>query len=74
MPPSPDSSVDCHDGDPTAQARPFIGILFECCGHYVRVYRRPSERQYVARCPGCLRVVRVAVGPEGTSARIFRAR
>ena len=74
MPAPPDSSFDRREGDPPAQARPFIGVLFECCGRYVRFCRRSGERQYLARCPGCLRVVRVAVGPEGTSARIFRAR
>ena len=53
--------------------RLYIGILFECCGVYVRVYRRPEQKFYYGRCPKCLRGVRVRVGPSGTSARLFRA-
>lgn len=53
--------------------RPFIGILFECCGAYVRTYRHPEQDSYRTRCPRCLREVRVRVAPGGTSARQFRA-
>jgi hypothetical protein len=54
--------------------RPFLGILFECCGVYARVYRQPDQRHYAGRCPRCLRAVRVRVGPDGSSSRMFRAR
>jgi hypothetical protein len=53
--------------------RPYIGVLFECCGVYVRVYRRPDQMVYLARCPRCLRLARVRVGQDGTDARFFRA-
>lgn len=72
-----DRLVDFYDNGNArgqSEARPYICIFFECCGQYVRVYRRRSEREYVGRCPGCLRVVRVAVGPHGTKERIFTAR
>ncbi len=61
------------DANDTA-ARPFIGIYFECCGVYTRIYRRPDQREYRGRCPRCLRPVELRVGPEGTSARMFVAR
>lgn len=54
--------------------RPYIGVLFECCGVYQRVYRKPEAREYRGRCPRCLRVVTVRVGPGGSSQRIFTAR
>lgn len=54
--------------------RPYIGVYFECCGVYTRIYRQPRKRLYRGRCPRCLRMVRVRVGPEGTDTRIFRAR
>lgn len=57
-----------------AQGRPFIGVHFECCGVYARIYRRPEQAFYVGRCPRCLRELRVRVGPNGTSTRIFSAR
>jgi len=50
-----------------------VGIFFECCRVYVRVYRRPEQKQYLARCPRCLRVARLRVSPDGTDARFFHA-
>lgn len=55
-------------------SRHFIGIHFECCNVYTRVYRREDQREYVGRCPNCLRIVRLRVGPGGTNARMFHAR
>jgi len=54
--------------------RPWIGIYFECCGVYARVFRRREDQQYEGRCPRCGLSVGVAVGPDGVSARLFRAR
>ena len=58
---------------PTAR-RPWIGVRFECCDVYARVYRNEEATAYIGRCPRCLREVRVRVGPGGTPARLFRAR
>ena len=54
--------------------RPFLGILFECCRVYVRVYKNAAGDAYVGACPRCLARLRVAVGTGGTSRRLFRAR
>ena len=54
--------------------RPYIGVHFECCDVYTRVYRQPVKMEYHCRCPRCMRMVRVRVGPEGTNARFFCAR
>jgi hypothetical protein len=70
------SGLDCFDNlDPaTSNARrPYIGVLFECCGVYARVYRQPDQPWYAGRCPRCLRTMRVRVGQDGTNARLFRA-
>lgn len=53
--------------------RPYIGMLFECCGVYTRIYRRPGQMVYVGRCPKCMRPVRVRVRRDGINARLFRA-
>ncbi len=58
---------------PAVTPRSYIGILFDCCGVYVRVYRRPDQNSYTGRCPNCLRQVKVRVGPDGTDTRMFRA-
>jgi len=54
--------------------RPWIGILFECCGVYARVYRDPAVMRYEGRCPRCGARLSVSVGPEGVPGRVFKAR
>lgn len=54
-------------------ARPWIGVLFECCGAYLRIYRDPAIDRYEGKCPECGRQVRVKVGPGGVKSRVFRA-
>jgi hypothetical protein len=69
--------VDRYDepADESADApRPYIGVYFECCGVYARIYRQHDKMVYLGRCPRCLRQVRVRVGPGGTNARLFHAR
>ncbi len=63
-------------GDDSGAARgwPYISILFECCQVYARIYRRPDDDRYRGRCPKCLRPLELRVGPDGTPARMFRAR
>ena len=52
----------------------FLGILFECCHVYARIYRDAAGTAYEGVCPRCRRRVRVAVGPGGTERRMFIAR
>jgi hypothetical protein len=53
--------------------RPWVGIKFDCCGVYTRVYRNRDDTAYTGHCPKCLRKIRLAVGPGGTDARFFAA-
>jgi hypothetical protein len=68
-----DGPAGVTDGSPP-KGRPWVGILFECCGVYARVYRNASATAYEGLCPRCRRAVTLRIGPEGTSARFFSAK
>jgi len=57
----------------------FLGIYFNCCHIYGRLYANKDSTAYVGRCPKCLRPMRVPIGQEAengqqiTDRRFFRA-
>ncbi len=47
-------------------------VWFVCCNVYQRVARRLEVKHYVARCPRCLRAMRIRVDPKaGVGKRAF---
>lgn len=62
------------DTPQSQRSRPYLGIMFECCSVYARVYRRPDQKAYIARCPRCLRAAKIRVGPEGKDQHFLVAR
>ncbi len=54
--------------------RKFLGVLFECCGAYARIYKNKAGDVYEGRCPRCGRRVRVRIDPQGVRERFFVAR
>ena len=62
------------DSSEQQQKRKFLGIWFECCHVYGRLYKNRQGTHYVGRCPKCLRSVQVRIGGEGegTNRRFFR--
>ena len=57
-----------------AKEKKFIGILFECCNIYRRIYINKEKNGYEGACPKCNSEVKVAIGPAGTDVRFFSAR
>jgi hypothetical protein len=68
--PRPPDRIDCNS---TSRGRPWVGIRFDCCNVYTRVYRNADGTAYLGRCPRCLKKVRLNVGAGGTDARFFVA-
>lgn len=58
-------------GEAQGQGRPYLRIFFRCANQYVRVYRRPEDPEYIARCPTCGQTKRFKVGRSGTGQRYF---
>ena len=55
------------------EQRKYLGIKFDCCGTYARIYQNKEGTAYVGRCPKCLRQIRINIGEGGTTNRFFRA-
>lgn len=55
------------------QVKNYLGIMFNCCGVYARIYKNKDGTAYVGRCPKCLKTVKIAIGKGGTDQRFFHA-
>lgn len=58
----------------TEEKKKFLGILFDCCNVYRRIYINKEKNAYEGRCPLCHREVHVLIGSDGSSSRFFNAR
>ena len=52
----------------------FLGIMFECCNIYRRLYINKEGNAYEGYCPKCYAEVKVRIGNDGSDTRFFRAR
>jgi hypothetical protein len=61
--------------DNSTTERKFIGVWFECCHTYGRLYKNKEGTLYRGRCPKCLRSIKVPINAESeraTNRRFFR--
>ena len=66
-------SVTNTPGSADAGKRKFIGVKFNCCGVYVRIYVNKAGTAYEGRCPKCFKSVKFKIGSGGTDNRFFEA-
>lgn len=61
------------DGKPSRPEQPYLGVHFDCCGVYTRIYKNKEGTKYVGWCPRCMRKLEVRCGEGGSDQRMFRA-
>ncbi len=71
--PDLDPRPDETPAGPPARGRRWLGIHFECCHVYSRVYKNAAGTAYEGRCPRCYARLVIPVGPGGSTARFFSA-
>ena len=51
---------------PERKKRDFIGVQFDCCKTYTRVYLKDGGRSQIAHCPKCGKPFTIRFSPSGT--------
>lgn len=71
--PPPTPPPQSTDEPSPANPRPFLGVLFKCCGIYAKIYKTTDGQAYAGHCPKCAKPARVKIGTGGTKGRFFIA-
>ncbi|MCP4640417.1 MAG: hypothetical protein GY851_08295 [bacterium] len=53
--------------------RPYIGMLFQCCHVYTRIYLSRDGTQFAGNCPKCGTRAVVKAGTGGSKSRFWSA-
>jgi hypothetical protein len=55
------------------EKRKFLGVVFQCCKVYARVYINKEKTAYKGMCPRCGKHLELKIGLGGTDTRFFTA-
>lgn len=55
------------------QKHDFLGIMFNCCNVYSRIYKNKEGTAYEGVCPRCFKKVQIKIGEGGSNRRFFNA-
>lgn len=65
------------DEEKKREPKKFLGVFFECCRVYGRLYQNIQGTHYYGRCPKCMKNLKVPIGsgdnPNATNQRFFKA-
>jgi len=56
---------------PQRQTRPYVGVTWDCCHVYSRIYLNRKETAYVGWCPKCGKRIQMDLSPTGSKSRFF---
>ena len=53
--------------------RAFLGVMFNCCNVYGRIYKNKEGTHYAGFCPKCMKPIKIKIQEGGSSERFFSA-
>ena len=59
--------------DKIQTVRPFVGMHFQCCRVYARIYLNAAGTAFVGWCPKCAKKAEIRVSADGSKSRFFAA-
>ena len=66
-------SSDNTDSKQQRDQRHFLGVRFDCCRTYSRIYINQNQTAFVGHCPRCGKQIHVKISPDGMDAKFFSA-
>ncbi|MBA2116600.1 hypothetical protein [Bremerella alba] len=69
----PESGQPRQNAEQGRKSRPFLGVKFDCCSIYSRIYQNKDGTHYIGNCPKCAKQIRIRIGQGGSGNRFFTA-